>query len=372
MMRIRSIILVVAAVSLGFAIASPAGATRITGRGSRAVTLALPDVKAFGDAKFVGSTNSGTFNQPIVGIAGTKSAQGYWEAARDGGVFTFGAAKFFGSMGAAHLNGPVVGIAATPTGNGYWLAARDGGVFAFGDAKFRGSTGGTHLNQPVVGMTGTLDGAGYWLAASDGGVFAFGDARFFGSMGGASADQLPDQSIAGMAARPGGDGYWLADVDGRVFPFGHAPDLGDAASSNLSMPVVAIASTLSGGGFWLAGRGAEAAFPEQVTEPGCALDGSQRTVRPAFFLLACGDGNIQIEHARWSVWGTDHASGTGTLNQNDCQPFCAVGHFHSQTGDLTLYQPVVFRGHHVFSRLRVQLDGPLAPYTTTTIIFTLV
>ena len=63
--------------------------------------------------------------------------------ASDGGVFTFGDAKFFGSTGGTVLNKPVVGIAATSDAGGYWLVAADGGVFTFGDAPFDGSMGGT-------------------------------------------------------------------------------------------------------------------------------------------------------------------------------------------------------------------------------------
>jgi hypothetical protein len=369
-MRTRSVILVVAAASFGLSLAAPAGATRGTGAPIHSATSVLSDVKAFGDATFSGSTNSVTFNQPIVGVEGTTSTRGYWEVASDGGVFTFGDAKFFGSMGRVHLNQPIVGIAATPSASGYWLVASDGGVFAFGDAKYRGSMGGTPLSQPVVGIARASVGVGYWLVASDGGVFTFGTAKFFGSLGGEPLDQTV--AITGIAARPAGDGYWMADADGRVFPFGRAAGLGNAAASDLSMPVVAIASTPSGRGFWLAGRGASAAAPEQVAEPGCAPNGSQRAVRPTFFLLACADGNSRIENATWSVWAGDHASGTGTFTENDCVPDCALGHFHSETADLTLEQPVLFHGYLVFSQLRVHLHGPFAPFTTTTVTFTLV
>jgi ribosomal protein L24E len=75
-------------------------------------------------------------------------------------------------------------MAATKSGNGYWLVASDGGIFAFGDAKFFGSTGGIRLNQPIVGMAPTPSGNGYYLVAADGGVFNFGDAAFLGSAAG--------------------------------------------------------------------------------------------------------------------------------------------------------------------------------------------
>ncbi|MHB1964056.1 MAG: choice-of-anchor Q domain-containing protein, partial [Acidimicrobiales bacterium] len=79
------------------------------------------------------------------------ASSGYWELAKDGGIFAFGDAGFYGSMGGKPLNQPVVGIAATPDGKGYWEVASDGGIFAFGDAGFYGSMGGKPLNQPVVG-----------------------------------------------------------------------------------------------------------------------------------------------------------------------------------------------------------------------------
>ena len=121
-----------------------------------------------------------------------------------------------------HLNQPIVGMAATRSGNGYWLVARDGGIFTFGDAKFFGSAGGFHLTQPIVGMATTPSGRGYWLVARDGGIFAFGDARYFGSGAGKGYG-----TIVGMAATPDGGGYWMSNSVGQVFKFGDAPYFGD-------------------------------------------------------------------------------------------------------------------------------------------------
>ena len=50
------------------------------------------------------------------------------------------------------LNSPVVGMAATHDAAGYWLQGADGGIFTFGDASFLGSMGGQHLNAPMVGI----------------------------------------------------------------------------------------------------------------------------------------------------------------------------------------------------------------------------
>jgi len=56
-------------------------------------------------------------------------------------------------MGATRLNRPIVGMATTQDAGGYWLVAADGGIFSFGDANFYGSTGNIRLNQPIVGMS---------------------------------------------------------------------------------------------------------------------------------------------------------------------------------------------------------------------------
>src|SRR5262249_56551899 len=69
---------------------------------------------------------------------------------------------------------PIVGMAPTPSTNGYWLAARDGGIFAYGDAPFRGSGATEGLQAPVVDIAAPPSGAGYWLAQLDGQVSAYG------------------------------------------------------------------------------------------------------------------------------------------------------------------------------------------------------
>ncbi|MEA3078469.1 MAG: aldose sugar dehydrogenase, partial [Actinomycetota bacterium] len=204
-------------------------------------------VFAFGDAAFLGSMGGTRLNQPIVGMSPTPTGKGYWLVASDGGIFSFGDATFAGSTGDIRLNQPIVGMSPTPSGKGYWLVARDGGIFAFGDAGFVGSTGDIRLNQPVVAMAPTPTGKGYWLVASDGGIFSFGDAAFVGSTG----DIHLNQPIVGMASRPTGKGYWLVASDGGIFAFGDAPFLGSAGAIKLNQPVVGMDSTPAGDGYWL-------------------------------------------------------------------------------------------------------------------------
>jgi subtilisin family serine protease len=187
----------------------------------------------FGTAQYRGSAGGIRLNQPIVGAA-TAGAAGYWEVARDGGVFAYGV-PYLGSMGGTRLNRPVVGMAATPSGRGYWLVASDGGIFTFGDAVFAGSTGAMRLVSPIVGMAPTPSGRGYWLAAGDGGIFSFGGAPFFGSGVGNAGP-----GVTGMAVAPDGIGYWLARADGVVLSFGTAYQ--GARTGHLNAPIVAIGS----------------------------------------------------------------------------------------------------------------------------------
>ena len=53
---------------------------------------------------------------------------------------------------------------------------------------------------------------------SDGGIFSFGDARYFGSTGGLHLNK----PIVGMAPTPDGGGYWLVASDGGIFAYGDA------------------------------------------------------------------------------------------------------------------------------------------------------
>ncbi len=212
-----------------------------------------------------GLSGSHPLAEPIVGMADNPVGGGYWLVAKDGGIFNFGNAGFYGnpySYGLTGLSGshplaePIVGMAATPDGKGYWLVAADGGIFNFGDAGFYGNpytlglTGlsGSHpLAAPIVGMAASTDGKGYWLVGADGGIFNFGDAGFYGStytygitgLGGSHPLAAP---IVGMAATPDGQGYWLVGADGGIFNFGDATYVGSEAGASKPAPVVGIAS----------------------------------------------------------------------------------------------------------------------------------
>lgn len=72
---------------------------------------------------------------------------------------------------------------------------------------------------------------------------------------------------------------------------------------------------------------------------------SKSQVRPADFLLACGDGNNRLTKLRWSNWGPTSAMGRGLDVVNDCQPYCAAGKFHSYPVTVRLDRPETWKKH---------------------------
>lgn len=72
-----------------------------------------------------------------------------WLTEIDGGVFSAlvgptsvaTGEPYYGSLPGLGItpNAPIVAIAATPSAKGYWLLGADGGVFAFGNAPFLGA-----------------------------------------------------------------------------------------------------------------------------------------------------------------------------------------------------------------------------------------
>jgi len=197
-------------------------------------------------------TVDGTASAPDAG-AQFLYEPGYYLVGASGQVSAFGGVPVLGSVPPSELSAPVVGMALDRATHGYWIAEADGAVVGV-DAPVYGDLLGTRLHAPVVGLAATPDGGGYWLVAADGGVFAFGDAPFLGSVPGALAAECvahgfspgcPEYRLAapvvGLAATPDGGGYWLVAADGGVFAFGDAPFLGSLGGQAVPAPVVSIA-----------------------------------------------------------------------------------------------------------------------------------
>jgi hypothetical protein len=75
---------------------------------------------------------------------------------------------------------------------------------------------------------------------------AFGDASDLGSMQGKALAQ----PVVGMAGTRTGKGYWLVARDGGIFSFGDAKFYGSTGAIRLNQPIVGMTATGSGAGYW--------------------------------------------------------------------------------------------------------------------------
>ena len=57
--------------------------------------------------------------------------------------------------------------------------------------------------------------------------------------------------VVGIASTPSGGGYWQVGADGAIFTAGDAPFLGSLGGVRLNQPIVGMAATPSGDGYWL-------------------------------------------------------------------------------------------------------------------------
>ncbi|MGH9062715.1 MAG: SpoIID/LytB domain-containing protein, partial [Acidimicrobiales bacterium] len=86
---------------------------------------------------------------------------------------------------------------------------------------------------------------GYRVADEAGNVFGFGAATSHGSLVGKALNA----PLVGVAGTPDGGGYWLVASDGGVFSFGDASFHGSTGDIRLNHPIVGMAPTPDGGGY---------------------------------------------------------------------------------------------------------------------------
>ena len=63
----------------------------------------------------------------------------------------------------------------------------------------------------------------------------------------------PNAPLVGMATTPSGQGYWLVASDGGIFAFGDAAFEGSLGGHRLSAPIVGMAAVPGSMGYWLVG-----------------------------------------------------------------------------------------------------------------------
>ncbi len=71
-------------------------------------------------------------------------------------------------------------------------------------------------------------------------------------MSGSTGNLTLNQPVVGLAATADGKGYWFVARDGGIFAFGDAGFHGSLGSIALNAPIVAMVATPDGKGYWLA------------------------------------------------------------------------------------------------------------------------
>ncbi len=164
---------------------------------------------------------------------------------------------------------------------------------------------------PVVAATVRAQAAG-------GDLLHFGSARNEGSLLGRPVNA----PIVAMAATPDGKGYWLAGSDGGIFTFGDAHFYGSTGAITLNRPIVGMAATPDGKGYWLAGSdGGIFTFGDAHFY---GSTGAITLNRPIVGMAATPDGK--------GYWLAGSDGGIFTFGD---------AHFYGSTGAITLNRPIV-------------------------------
>jgi hypothetical protein len=131
-----------------------------------------------------------------------------------------------------------------------------------------------------------------------------------------------DHPIVGMAATPDGGGYWEVASDGGIFAFGDAGFYGSEGGQPLDHPIVGMAATPDGGGYWeVASDGGIFAFGDAGFY---GSEGGQPLDHPIVGMAATPSG-----HGYWLV-GSDG----GIFSFGDAA-------FRGSTGGIGLNRPIV-------------------------------
>jgi N-acetylmuramoyl-L-alanine amidase len=137
-----------------------------------------------------------------------------------------------------------------------------------------------------------------------------------------SASNVGASVPVAVASTRSGRGFWVASTDGGVTPEGDARSYGSAASLDLAAPVVSIAATASGAGYWLLGGDGGVFSYGDARFYGST--GNDQLVQPALQMVATHDGK-----GYWFV-----ARDGGVFTFGDAR-------FYGSTGAIHLTQPIV-------------------------------
>jgi hypothetical protein len=162
---------------------------------------------------------------------------------------------------------------------------------------------------------------GYYIFGQQGEIAGFGNDNYLTYLDGAQYYNL-NAPIVGMAPTSDGAGYWMVGADGGVFSSGDAAFYGSTGNLHLNKPVVGMAATPDGKGYWfVASDGGIFAYGDAQFY---GSTGSLHLNKPVVGMAATPDGR-----GYWLV-----ASDGGVFAFGDAG-------FYGSTGAIHLNQPVV-------------------------------
>ncbi len=169
--------------------------------------------------------------------------------------------------------------------------------------------------------TPSTPGQGYYLYGDDGSLGGFGNDEFLNYLGDLTTTTL-NKPVVGMATTPSGGGYWMVAGDGGVFAFGDAGFYGSTGNLRLNKPVLGMASTPDGKGYWfVASDGGIFSYGDAQF---FGSTGNIHLNKPIVGMASTPDG-----HGYWLV-----ASDGGIFAFGDAG-------FFGSTGSMHLNQPIV-------------------------------
>ena len=91
----------------------------------------------------------------------------------------------------------------------------------------------------------------------------------------------------------------------------------------------------------------------------------QALVKPRNFILTCADANSVLGKLSWTSWTPGLASATGLLAENDCNPYCAAGHFHRFPAVVIFWGSAAVKNHpgqRCYTKMTIILTGARPRY----------
>jgi hypothetical protein len=214
-----------------------------------------------------------------------------------------------------HTNGGTVSVSVSYQGvTGYLLAYENGNVRVRGALDPMGDTSAWGRGV-LVGMARSA--RGIWRVDSAGRVATSGG-PVLGDLFGTTINA----PIVGMASTATGLGYWLLGRDGGIFSFGDAGFYGSTGAMSLNQPVVAMAATPTGNGYWFV-----------------AADGGIFAYGDAGFYGSTG--GMPLNQPIVGMAATPTGRGYWLVARDGGIFAFGDAEFHGSTGALTLSQPIV-------------------------------